>query len=447
MEIRGIIDIDVEHIHPHPDNPRKDLGDISELVESIRKNGIMQNLTVIPQDEDWNEFTVIIGHRRLAASKEAGVRMVPCRIVEGMTMKEQVGTMLEENMQRNDLTIWEQAQGFQMMMDLGETEESIAEKTGFSRTTIRHRLNIAKLNQDTLKKKEQDECFQLTLKDLYELEKVSDIDTRNRILKEARDSRDLIWRAQNAASEEKRKRAKKQLIPMLKKLGIQPTPKGAENEIYSAKWDTVKEISLDKELPEQISIKCKEPMFYTEHYRTMLIIKKAKKQAKPKTEHELQREKIEQGRKKINARRKEMAAVRKEFIRNVLSGKIEPLKDESELQKLLWEVMLLGGAYVSMNSLRDFYLEKESWKCTQEEKDAAERKARGHSVNYQMLIFMVNATKDLELADYNGEFKAESGRALKVLYKALALYGFSFESDEEQLLDGTHELYVKKEAK
>ena len=39
--------------------------------------------------------------------------------------------MLEENMQRNDLTIWEQANGFQMMLDLGETEESIAEKTGF----------------------------------------------------------------------------------------------------------------------------------------------------------------------------------------------------------------------------------------------------------------------------------------------------------------------------
>ena len=38
----------VEHIHPHPENPRKDLGDLTELVESIKKNGVMQNLTVIP---------------------------------------------------------------------------------------------------------------------------------------------------------------------------------------------------------------------------------------------------------------------------------------------------------------------------------------------------------------------------------------------------------------
>lgn len=44
--------------------------------------------------------------------------------------------MLEENMQRNDLTIYEQAQGFQMMLDLGETAETIAEKTGFSTSTI-----------------------------------------------------------------------------------------------------------------------------------------------------------------------------------------------------------------------------------------------------------------------------------------------------------------------
>ena len=56
--------------------------------------------------------------------------------------------MLEENIQREDLTVWEQAQGFQMMLDLGETEDTIADKTGFSKTTIKHRLNIAKLDQE-----------------------------------------------------------------------------------------------------------------------------------------------------------------------------------------------------------------------------------------------------------------------------------------------------------
>lgn len=131
MEAKEIVNIGLEHIHPHPDNPRKDLGDLTELAESIKKNGILQNLTVIPKEGEPGEYIAIIGHRRSAAAKLAGITEAPCRIVEGMTHKEQVATMLEENMQRGDLTIWEQAQGFQMMLDLGETEDTIAEKDRF----------------------------------------------------------------------------------------------------------------------------------------------------------------------------------------------------------------------------------------------------------------------------------------------------------------------------
>ena len=172
MEEKIITYIAVENIHQHPDNPRKDLGDLSELSESIKKKGIMQNLTVIPghwdEKTEWHEdgYTLIIGHRRCAAAKLAGLKELPCRVVDDMGKKEQVSTMLEENMQRNDLTIYEQANGFQMMLDLGETEESIAEKTGFSKTTVRHRLNIAKLNKKVLQEKEKDDGFQLSLKDL-----------------------------------------------------------------------------------------------------------------------------------------------------------------------------------------------------------------------------------------------------------------------------------------
>lgn len=63
------IELPVDRLYPHPDNPRKDVGDVSELVESIKANGIFQNLTVVlggkgaPSDAD---YTVIIGHRRLA---------------------------------------------------------------------------------------------------------------------------------------------------------------------------------------------------------------------------------------------------------------------------------------------------------------------------------------------------------------------------------------------
>ena len=85
MEVKGIVTIGLEHIHPHPDNPRKDLGDLTELAESIKKNGIRQNLTVIPKEGEPGEYITIIGHRRSAAAKLAGVTEAPCRVVEGMT--------------------------------------------------------------------------------------------------------------------------------------------------------------------------------------------------------------------------------------------------------------------------------------------------------------------------------------------------------------------------
>lgn len=111
-QIGSLVMLPVDRLHPHPDNPRKALGDLTELAESIKANGIFQNLTVVPDDptSSYTTFTVIIGHRRLAAAKLAGLTSVPCVITE-MSPDEQVATMLAENMQRNDLSVYEQAIG------------------------------------------------------------------------------------------------------------------------------------------------------------------------------------------------------------------------------------------------------------------------------------------------------------------------------------------------
>lgn len=445
MEHKEIINIGVEHIHPHPDNPRKQLGDLSELVESIRKNGVMQNLTVIPLEEQPGEYTVIIGHRRHAAATEAGVLELPCRVIEGMSKKEQVSTMLEENMQRSDLTIYEQAQGFQMMLDLGETENSIAEKTGFSKTTVRHRLNLAKLDQKALQKKEQDDSFQLTLKDLYELEKIEDVKTRNKILKEANSSRDLIWKAQQAASEAVRDKNAKAVIAILTEMGVEPAPKNAEHEMYSGKWETVKSVEIDKDAPEKIPLKGKgkDTLYYLRQYREIKIIKKAEKKDRKLSDWEIQRKQVEKNNKQIKAKAKEMSAVRKDFIRNIVSGKIDPLKNTAEVEGLIWSVLTLGGTYVSARSMEEFILNKDYYSATEAEKKAAKETMTKLSVFHQMLIMTPRATENLELSDYSGYYKTDSGEILKTLYEALELYGFSLSDEEEQLLNGAHELYVK----
>ena len=251
--MQTIQDIELSKLENHPQNVRKTYNDIDELADSIKVKGILQNLTVVPKPGEPDKYLVVIGNRRLLAAKKAGLTAAPCYISD-MDEKEQASVMLLENIQRNDLTIYEQAQGFQMMLDFGETEDTISQKTGFSKTTVRHRLNIAKLNQKELQKKEQDESFQLSLKDLYELEKVKDIKTRNKILKEASSSRDIVSRAQSAVAEAKRNENAKIIIGMLKKLDVEVAPNECENEMWSGKWKTVQEFELDKDAPKKIKL-------------------------------------------------------------------------------------------------------------------------------------------------------------------------------------------------
>lgn len=174
--------IAVDKLHPHPQNPRKVIGDVTELAESIKANGILQNLTVVPNNDNWDDksdFTVIIGHRRLAAAKQAGLTELLCAVVE-MTEKEQLSTMLTENMQRSDLTVYEQAKGFQMLIDLGDSVAEVVEKTGFKESTVRRRLKLAELDEESFK---DSQLRQPTLADYERLNQIKNIDVRNELLK------------------------------------------------------------------------------------------------------------------------------------------------------------------------------------------------------------------------------------------------------------------------
>ena len=177
-----ITSIKRELLFPHPDNVRREVGDVTELADSIKQNGIFQNLTVVrggkgvPEGKDG--YTVIIGHRRLAAATQAGIEELPCSIVE-MSEQDQISTMLLENMQRSDLTAYEQAQGFQMMLDFGETQQSIAEKTGFSQATVSKRLKLLVLDNDGFKAAEERGG---TLEQYLQVSELTDEEDRNKAL-------------------------------------------------------------------------------------------------------------------------------------------------------------------------------------------------------------------------------------------------------------------------
>lgn len=169
-------EIPIEQLFPNPRNPRKSLGDISELAASIRQNGVMQNLTVV--ERDAGGYTIVIGHRRCAAAKEAGLEHLPCAIAQ-MDEAEQFAVMMLENIQRNDLTAYEQAEGFQIMLDLGDTIKGISEKTGISQSTVRRRVKLAELDREELRIASEK---QITFDELDRLFAIKDADERNEVL-------------------------------------------------------------------------------------------------------------------------------------------------------------------------------------------------------------------------------------------------------------------------
>lgn len=207
-----IQNIDVSKIYPHKNNPRKDLGDLTELADSIKKAGILQNLTVVPCNDNA-DYTVIIGHRRLAAAKLAGLTEVPC-VVSNMEFKEQLATMLLENMQRNDLTLYEQAEGFQMMLDFGETVGDISEKTGLSETTVRRRVKLLELDRKKLKESIERGA---TLSDYMELDKIEDPELKNKVLA-AVGTANFNWQLKSALNQESGKKKMAVVIAELEKV-------------------------------------------------------------------------------------------------------------------------------------------------------------------------------------------------------------------------------------
>lgn len=438
-----IREIELSKLENHPQNVRKTYNDIDELADSIKAQGILQNLTVVPKPGKPEKYLVVIGNRRLIAAKKAGIEKAPCYIAE-MDEKEQISVMLLENIQRNDLTIYEQASGFQMMLDLGETEEQIAEKSGFSKTTVRRRLNIAKLDQEVLQQKEKDESFQLTLRDLYELESIENIETRNKILKEASSSRDITWKVNSALKEEKRKKVADVIEKMFKEENIEPTPKEYNSEMYTGKWETVKEYSLEKDAPDRLSISKKEKrkLYYVRYYSDIRIVALAEK--RKETPEEIKRKETEQKKKRIKDIMKNMDKRKHEFIQSIISGEIQPIKEDEELRKAMWDVMVEATVLVSHASMRRFFTRKNDYDCTAEEKEEANRKIDGLSTYLQMMITMSYTLESLyEVYKYPLDCNHERCEKIKKAYAILEKYGWTFTDEEKKILDGTHELYTQ----
>jgi ParB family chromosome partitioning protein len=131
-------------IEPNPDQPRKEFGDLGDLVESIRSKGVLEPLLVRRKADgaDGKLYRIVAGERRYRASVLAGLFEVP--IIElDISDEEALEIALIENLQRKDLTPFEEAEGYQNLATTFDyTHERLAEVVGKSRTTITETLGI-----------------------------------------------------------------------------------------------------------------------------------------------------------------------------------------------------------------------------------------------------------------------------------------------------------------
>ena len=444
----SVVDIKLDNLKIHPKNVRRKYEGIEELARSIKENGIMQNLTVVPDKEEEGKYLVVIGNRRLTAAREAGLETAPCVIVNDMAEKEQITTMLMENMNRKDLKIYEEAEAMQMCFeDFGLKVEEIEEKTGLSKTTINHRLNMAKLDRETLVEKAEDKEFQLSITDLYTLEKVKDIKTRNKILKEASDSRDLANKARQAARQELQERNKAKLLEECEKLGINKAPEGVY--YYSSGWEEVETIYLDAE-DFKIEMKETEGVYYVIQYNSFSFIKKEKKQKKKKevSEVDLKQKEIKEKRAKVEAKLNEMLKDMEDFVRNILEGKVEPPDNAEYIGKLTWEFLTKHTATITQSTIAEILIGRDTYRAAGEEEEAkALEKAKALPILYQMIAVAFDELKYLNLIRYGSiEYQKSSGDKLKEMHDILGMFGFSFADEESyKIMDGEHELYEKED--
>lgn len=440
--------IPVRELIHHPENPRKDLGDLTELAESIKKNGIMQNLTVVPSETEKDAYLVVIGNRRMEAAKMAGLEELPC-VISFMNHREQIATMLEENMQRSDLSLYEQAQGFQMMMDLGYTQKEISDKTGFSETTVNRRMKMAELDKKALK---QAVGKQITMDDLDKLGQIKDIKKRNELLNQYGEN-NFNWMVHSAIKREKADRVRPKAMKMIEDAKIRPIPDKDKYSMYGKyESNTGWLIELDKwDGKSSIIPKTDGELYYREAGIDIEFYQKVKKQkAKPvkKTPEEMEKEKqIDLAWRTVERVQKTAREMRLAFAKKI---KVTPT---NAMEMLQWA--LIAGTVMTVGyNLPDKMLQE---MAGLEKEYVIPNREKGmfkyiHSLpqgRWPELIFLMFEGEEKNSGGYAYGSKYEKPKwqdcpRINFCYQWLRRFGYKMSDEEEEMQDGTLDCFEEK---
>lgn len=478
-DVGSLVLLPVDKLLPHLDNPRKDLGDLQELADSIKANGVLQNLTVVSLESEaaeWSAlakqyqehpteemrslmnritanqptngeglFRVVIGHRRLAAAKLAGLAEVPC-VISNMDYREQVRTMLMENIQRADLTVYEQAQGFQMMLDLGDTVEAIAKKAGFSQSTVRRRVKLLELDQQKFKASVERGAM---LQDYAELEKIEDPELKNNVL-DAIGTNNFRMTLKNAIDEEKGRKYIAEVSAALSEFAtlIDTADRSVMQYVTGYEpWNRKKKVERREDADTT-------KYYYTVSSRAVSLYREnveTSEDTAAKEEQERQKRELERREAALKKLSADAYALRLDFIKNYSKAK----------KNLPLIIQFAGLAMCEVTDNVDFEilvnlldiacdlenegLDMEAYNIALTERPEYTLLAIAYaSVDYERLSYYQKNWR-MENGQYGYHLDYEANEALDFLYHRLTDLGYEMSDEEKALQDGTHELFREGE--
>jgi ParB family chromosome partitioning protein len=325
---QSIEELELNVITPAPDNPRRDLGDVTELAASMSELGLLQPLVVTPRA---GKFMVVCGHRRYAAAKKAKLATVPA-IIRSLTEPQRIKAMVIENCQRENLSPLEEARAYAQLVELGETQRAISDSVGKSQGHISKRLAILKLPPNVLK---EVDSGGITVGDALLLADLAD--TPSAIDAVMKSHKQWNWPIDRAVREEHKKleqhRKREAEIDRLKDTGIPyrplnpramyEMPKGTMRVDPDRSWD-----SLPMKIGAHAKLPCHAATVDRYGTRIYLCIDPKShagevKQAKERASRDAGRERVKKHERELKADQ----AIRRAFVAELLTTRIP--KDEA----------------------------------------------------------------------------------------------------------------------
>ena len=443
--------IEIEKLRHHPSNPRKDFGDLTELAESIKTQGLICPLLVVPHEED---YYVIAGNRRLEACKLANVPQVYCEVAE-VSDEDAIGLMLSENIIRQNLSSIEEAQGFQLMLDMGKDVEQISNETGFKTETVKLRTKLNKLNKDNLQKAYDAGAT------LYELAAVADIEDekeREKLLKKAgtRDFNNALQRIKDEKAKAERLVEIEQFLRdhefeqfddyKYDKGYVILSAKDSEGNVIAQRGYMLNHVSYsiwNDRTPTEEDFEPGVKYYFRKDYSGYTVYRDAtQEEIDAKTEFDQKAAEKAEAQERVKAEVRDInerhLKLREDFILNFNDFK----KKQKEFKAML---------LYTMNQF--IYEKKGTWHLDEDVNDLLDKlQGKSQSIELSLLIraYAVLEGGSFVRTEWNADtqnyvptyFKSEP---LLALYDHLKALGYQMSEEEELVANGTHPIYVQPE--